>query len=121
MGITKYYVVTNLQQAINSNPELTHSIQPTDSKSNKNQFHIIGVFRYGPPINYEDADVVGGIEIKSIIPTNNNSLVARSIEERVIVKDPAVLFKIGDRPKKQEIQGGYAGGSSVQTIFLTNP
>jgi hypothetical protein len=57
-GSGKYYVVTNLQQTLDSNPELSHSIHLSNFEGNNYQYRMIGVFTYGPPVNYEDADVM---------------------------------------------------------------
>lgn len=69
----KYYLITNLEQVLESNPDLRPSILGTDSKSsNSDQFRISGVFSYGPPTNYDGADVVGGIEASSITDLTAN-------------------------------------------------
>lgn len=63
----KYYLITNFEQMLESNPDLRPLILRTDSKlSSSDQFRIVGVFSYGQPANYEAADVVGGIEVSAI-------------------------------------------------------
>jgi hypothetical protein len=61
-GNGRYYLITNLQQQMaDSNPDLSPTQIHTSS-----QYRIVGTFSYGPPANYEAADVVGGIEARSI-------------------------------------------------------
>lgn len=69
-----YYLITNLQQALEVNPDLSPLIQTAEDakSSDNNQFRITGVFSYGPPVNYEAADVIGGIEATSIIDLTAN-------------------------------------------------
>jgi hypothetical protein len=42
-GSGKYYVVTNLQQTLDSNPELSHSIHLPNFEGGNSQYRIIGV------------------------------------------------------------------------------
>lgn len=65
----RYYLITNLQQMVEANPSLATMMFLTDTEE-QNSFHIIGVFSYGSPGNYVDADVLGGIEATSITLDN---------------------------------------------------
>ena len=65
---SRYYLITNLQEILESNPTLTPLIRTYNVENN--QFKVTGVFSYGPPRNYEDAAVIGGIEAKSIEPVS---------------------------------------------------
>jgi hypothetical protein len=69
-----YYLITNLQQAFEANPDLLPLIQAAkDAKSsNNNQFRITGVFSHGSPTNYEAADVIGVIEATSVTDLTTN-------------------------------------------------
>ena len=64
-----YFLLSNLQEIIEANPDLLQLIRSENSTVKK--FYVTGIFTYGTSDDFPDAATVGTIRVTSLTMTDN--------------------------------------------------